>query len=215
MKSLIFCFAAFLSLISCKNDTPSTENAASPVDTLKTDSPANTNAAPDNSSKAEGKVVSLQGGKLKLDNNTEIALPGSKDKTTVIFFARHAESIPGKTSLSTEGQARSGALAMLFGNTGLARAFASDNASLQTALPPSRANGIELEIYKPDDATFLTKVLKDNQSKKLLIVGTPETLTGFLAKLGGLVPFAETEYDNLYVAFIKDAGAAEIRHFKY
>ncbi len=216
MKSQIVSFlliTLIISLSSCKNEPEvrrqATETAVTQV--------AEENA---NRSVAIGKISSIENDKIKLDNGKEFDLPSTDDKETcVIFFVQTAESVAGKTALSEVGLAMAGYLAQVLGQVGIAQIYCEKNSgAMQTALQVSRANESELNYFQEELASAMLGVIVGNfKGKRVLVTGSPTALTSMLNEVSGESRYsvASNEFDNMYIATVKEVGNAEILHVKY
>lgn len=167
-----------------------------------------------------GKLAIATKEKLTLDNNKEIMLPEIGDTSVVtMFILRHAENVEGKTSLSTEGLNRAGYLASLMERVDLAQVYVEGNGAMQTGMFSAQANKAEVNLFKGEQAeAFLNMVVGNFKGKRVLIIGTPQSVPALLNTLSGEIvegKMPEGEYDHFYVVKAKAMGNAEIEHLKY
>lgn len=169
-------------------------------------------------SAAEGKVVSLDSTRIVLHNNRVITLPGSPD-TAVIFLARYAETLEGKTALSEPGMARAGWLATQLQGANLLQVFCSkDNSSLQTANFVARSAEVEFNYLNTPDSYEIAAVLVNNyRGKRVAMVATPAIISGVLQQLTGRpkLKTPDSEFDNLYLIFASKTGEAVLHHLQF
>lgn len=199
-----------ISILSCQSEpaeqAPTEETTAKPAKKTGTT--------------AVGKMVSIEGSTLTLDNTETIELANAENADVVsIFLLRHAETMQGKTSLSGPGRARTGLLASLFSGKGLTQVYVDGNASMQTGL--AAAKGSEdcgFDIVKFDGTDMFVKTILTNfKGKKVLVTFTAENLQVVLNQLAGEEKYSipTNEYDNLFVVTARGYGDADITHVKY
>lgn len=214
-KRIIFLsiISLIINFLACKNEPEVREQATVAAVTQVAEENANR-------SRAEGKVVTMTHDKVSLDNGKAFDLTSTNDKeTTVIFFVRNTETMEGKTTLSEIGRARAGYLAQVLGQVGFAQAYSDkSNSAMQTALMTSRANNCELNFFQPEmTSAMLSTIVHSFRGKRVLVAATLETLPGMLGELSGTNRYKipADEYDNLFIATVKEMGKAEIKHIKY
>ncbi|MCB0521044.1 MAG: hypothetical protein H6577_20135 [Lewinellaceae bacterium] len=209
----LFLLVFAIGYMSCGNDTnareAATETANKEVAELK---------APPH--EAEGHVAFRSGNNLTLTNGEVMKLPPGSDTSVVtIFVVRHAEKDSVKSGISLIGQARAARLAELFQSAAIEQIYVDSNPSMQTGLMTSKSNSCDLGTFKPEVLENTLKILTHSyKGKKAMIVGTKETAARAVNMLAGKIytsKIADDEYDNIYVAIVKNLGDAEIHHFKF
>lgn len=169
---------------------------------------------------AEGHIAFRSGNNLNLTNGEVMKLPPGSDTSVVtIFIVRHAEKDSVKSGISLFGQARAARIAELFEGAGIEQIYVDGNPSMQTGLMTSKSNACDLGTFKPEVLGNILKILTHSyKGKKAMIVGTRQTAAQAVNMLAGKIytsKIPDNEYDNLYVAIVKNLGDAQIRHFKF
>ncbi len=214
-KRIVISFTTILivSLLACKNEPQvrdqATENAV-------------VQAAEDYATRsiAEGKAVTISQDSIKLDNGKVFTLvPAGDPETSVIFLVRNAEPMEGKTALSDVGRARAGYLAQVLGKVGFSQAYTDkSNTSLQTGMMTAQANSCDVGFFQPEMASTMMSTLVHNfKGKRVFVVATLESLPGMLAEISGDTRYKvpADEFDNIFIATVKELGKGEILHIKY
>lgn len=216
-KGKIFSFLMLLVTIlsACKNDQQAPVAAAEQSAAPATPAPAAINV----SKESEGHVSYVAKDKITLRDGKEITLPSETDKSTsTLYFATPATTIPGKTSLSPEGQGHAARLASSLSQAGIVQAYVSGNAAMQMALGTVKDNKSELNIFKAEEAeTILKTALANFGGKKVMIVADAPLLADMIGKLTGkAVPaVSATQNSDLFVAIAKAMGSAELHIVAY
>lgn len=140
-----------------------------------------------------------------------------KPEVTTLFLVRHAEKANDGTydpPLTPEGTARAKELAYLLGHVALDAVYATPfQRTLLTVEPVAEAKGLNVEYYKPDDDTFLPKVLEAHAGGTVLICGHSNTIPRLANQLVGSETFDQLEdatYDNLFIVTVL-GGLGEAR----
>jgi 2,3-bisphosphoglycerate-dependent phosphoglycerate mutase len=125
-----------------------------------------------------------------------------------VWLVRHAEKMttdptdrdPG---LTTEGSARASDLAQVLKGKNINAIYTTNfKRTLGTAVPLMAAIKIEPQLYDAKDpAGLVSKIMKEDKGKNVLIVGHSNTLIPLIKALGCDVPWDElkdTDYDMLF-----------------
>ncbi len=144
-------------------------------------------------------IVLLTSCASKRDTNTQIPLQ--------VFLVRHAEKIDNSKdpNLSSEGLERALTLAGALRNANIEYVHSSDFIRTRdTAAPIADAQGLEVELYDPDNLPVLVEKLRRTGGLHL-VVGHSNSTPSLVKLLGG-DPGAEIneegEFDRLYIVTV-------------
>lgn len=141
---------------------------------------------------------------------------------TTYYVVRHAEkddtAMTSDVPLSEAGHQRAEALKEVLKNEDIKFIYSTNYVRTRTTVQPlANAINVPVEIYNPNDTSFITKV-KNYGKGNILIVGHSNTVDDLVNKLMGTKQIAgdlkDTEYGDLFV--IKRKGAKyffERKHF--
>jgi hypothetical protein len=208
------CSILLTSFFACGNDASVRESA---TETAHKEV-AELNAPPH---QAEGKIAFRSGNNLTLVNGDVLKMPPGSDTSVVtIILVRHAERDSTKNAtLSMNGQARGARLAELFEGAAIEQIYVDGNPAMQTGLMTQKANLCDLGTFQPKVMDNILKVLVHSfKGKKTMLVGSKETITQALNTLAGKIytsKIPDDQYDNIFIAFVKKMGDAEIHHYTY
>jgi broad specificity phosphatase PhoE len=154
-----------------------------------------------------------------------LSISTNAQKPTIIYVVRHAEKvttdITNKDPLLTEkGQKRALDLAKKLKKQKLSAIYCTDYQRIKlTAQPISEKQNIIIQIYNPKNLkAFAEKLLQENKSKKVLIVGHSNTVLETIEALGGKRPIAsisDNEYDYFFSIKISVDGLVEVESGRY
>ncbi len=146
-------------------------------------------------------------------------------KPTIIYLVRHAEKVTtdpnDKDPLLTEkGQKRALDLAKKLKRQKISAIYCTDYQRIKlTVQPIVDKQNIAITIYEPKNLKgFAEKVLQDNKSKKVLIIGHSNTVLETIEALGGKRPVAsisDNEYDYFFTVKISEEGLVEVESMRY
>ena len=154
-----------------------------------------------------------------------LCLPIKAQKPTIIYLVRHAEKVTtdptNKDPLLTEkGQKRALDLAKKLKKQRLSSIYCTDYQRIKlTAQPIADKQNILIKVYDPKNLKlFIEKVLQDNKSKKILIIGHSNTVLETIEALGGKRPvstISDNEYDYFFTVKISAEGLIEVESERY
>ena len=140
---------------------------------------------------------------------------------TTVFLVRHAEkqAEPKDPELTAEGLARARQLASVLRSANLSACFASEFKRTQATAAPT-AQTFELAVIerKAGQEQALAKEIKqDFAGKRVLFVGHSNTVPQMMKHLGAknLPELDESDYDNLFVLQIDEAGETTVLHLHF
>ncbi len=133
-----------------------------------------------------------------------VQLSFAQQKTTTIYFIRHAEKVDSSKNpdLSTSGLKRAAHWNEIFSETPFDAIYSTDfTRTKQTATPTSINQKIDITIYDAKNIDF-QKFKTDNLGKTVLVVGHSNSIPEFVNKLinQNVYPTVEeTTFGNLYI----------------
>lgn len=149
-----------------------------------------------------------------------VAAPGSA--SVVVYVVRHAEKAdtPGERDpeLSDAGRRRAQALARTLSSVKLTAIYATQfKRTQQTVAPVAATKELEAQQYPAGKEASLAERLRAEKSGRTLVSGHSNTVPAILKALGvdESVTLSESDYDDLFVVFIDDEGAATLQHLHY
>lgn len=134
----------------------------------------------------------------------------SQNKTTTLYFIRHAEKVDNSKNpdLSTVGLERAKHWNAVLSGVVFDAIYSTDfTRTIQTATPTANAQNITITKYDPKTIDF-DKFKTDNLGKTILIVGHSNSTPEFVNKLlnQNMYPMIEdTTFGNLYILTINGA----------
>lgn len=141
--------------------------------------------------------------------------------STKIYMVRHAEKDTEPVNnphLTSAGLKRAEALRELLKEKNITHIFSTNtNRTTETALPLSKAIGIEIKYYGTDTLDrFLQHItsLKSNS----LVIGHSNTLLPMLDKMNlqhNLKTIGDLDYDNLFIITVKNGKALKVKETTY
>jgi len=147
--------------------------------------------------------------------------------TTTIIFVRHAEkaALPeDDPALSPAGIRRVAELTRQLVDAdvvaGVDAIYSTPfRRTRETVTPLSKALGLPINSYDPDDnEAVLEAILKNHKGKIILVVAHSNTVPTLIADLGAskkVPPIAEGEYDNIYIISIPWFGKTKTIRLRY
>jgi phosphohistidine phosphatase SixA len=146
-------------------------------------------------------------------------------KPTIIYLVRHAEKVTTDPSnkdplLTEKGQKRALDLAKKLKKQKLSAIYCTDYQRIKlTAQPIAEKQNIIISKYDPKNLkAFAEKVLEDNKSKKVLIIGHSNTVLETIEAFGGKRPvssISDNEYDYFFTVKISSEGKVEVKSKHY
>lgn len=136
-----------------------------------------------------------------------VQLSFAQDKSTTIYFIRHAEKVDSSTNpnLSTVGLERAAHWGEIFSEIPFDGIYSTDfTRTKETATPTATNKKINITLYDAKNIDF-QKFKIDNLGKKVLVVGHSNTIPDFVNKLinQNLYPnIKDTTFGNLYIVTI-------------
>jgi 2,3-bisphosphoglycerate-dependent phosphoglycerate mutase len=106
----------------------------------------------------------------------------------------------------------------VFKNTDIAAIYSSDyKRTKNTAAPLAQAKNLEIKIYEPMKEDEIKRVIAENKGKTVLIVGHSNTTPWTANFLTGnkLKDFADTDYGNILIVNVWDAGKTSMTWLNY
>ena len=162
-------------------------------------------------------LSSISSKRIAFENGSSARLvDGARDGATVVVLVRHAEKASGGNDpqLTEKGSQRAVKLAEVLDPLEIEKVYSSNyQRTLETAEPLLKKRNLEVEIYNPRELKVLwSKILKEDQGKKVLVVGhsnsTPSLANQFTGK-ESFPQFDESDYDN--VILIEFTKANKVR----
>lgn len=133
----------------------------------------------------------------------------SQNKTTTIYFIRHAEKADASKNpdLSAEGKLRAQHWSEVFANVKFDAIYSTDyKRTQQTAQPTAEAQKITVATYNPKEIT-LEKIKAAHSGQTLLFVGHSNSTPELVNKLIGQNTYPmmdESVFGNLYIVTLND-----------
>lgn len=144
-----------------------------------------------------------------------VASPAFAD--TTVYVVRHAEKmqIEGEKDpdLTKEGRARAEALADALRDVPITAIYTTQyKRNRQTVAPAEKRFEKKAVVVDAHDTEGLAKRIRASKDAAVLVAGHSNTVPEILTKLGvkHSITLDETDYDNLFVVRIDDAGAAHL-----
>ncbi len=215
-------------IFACQDGSKSTKAATKATDKTEVTTatpaakPQQTTAKASNIVMDEHAVKTIANNKVTFVDGTSYDIPAAAGSTS-FFLLRHAEKEkegenPGLTAAGTKRAER---LADIFKSENLDRVYTTFfQRTIKTIEPVTNMMGIFYNAYQPNDMkTFSETILKNDQGKKVLIVGHSNT-TMTLINLLSFQPnkyqtIPETEFDHLYLVQISAKGERTVVKMKY
>ena len=128
----------------------------------------------------------------------------AQNKTTTIYFIRHAEKVDRSNNpdLSTFGLERAAHWSEIFSDIPFDAIYSTDfTRTKQTAAPTATNKKIDITIYDAKNIDF-QKFKTDNLGKTVLVVGHSNTIPDFVNKLINQDVYSNIEdktFGNLYI----------------
>ena len=152
------------------------------------------------------------------------ATPSSRvaETSTTIILARHGEKAPEPANdpvLSPSGEARAMALVDAVRGAGISAIYSTGYARTQrTARPASEQLKVPVTTFDaaPSDPNYgkiyAAELLAKQRGKVVLVVGHSNTIPLILRGLGitDAPAMPDSEYDNLYIVTVPEAGPARV-----
>jgi broad specificity phosphatase PhoE len=148
--------------------------------------------------------------------------------TTTIVVLRHAEKQVGAISdapLSPQGEVRASRLAQMFGDSeqfGRVKKIyvTGTRRTQQTAGGLAQRLGLTPAVIdsKTDSHELARRILRENRGGRALVVGHSNTvpeIVAALARLDGVPPMGDEEFDTLYVVTVPTIGKVSVLRLKY
>ena len=133
-----------------------------------------------------------------------VQLSFAQDKTTTIYFIRHAEKVDSSKNpdLSTFGLERAAHWSEIFSVIPFDAVYSTDfTRTKQTAAPTAANKKLTITIYDPKNID-LQKFKTDNLGKTILVVGHSNSIPNFVNKLINQDVYQTIEdatFGNLYI----------------
>jgi len=169
-------------------------------------------------------VAKISNGKVFYSNGKKGTFLGKGVKNaTVIYLVRHAEKAKegGRDPLLTkEGTARALRLKAILEDADIDKVYATAYQRTQlTAAPTANAYSKTVQDYDPRDLKGFAKTLRTAaKGNSLLVVGHSNTTPTLVNELIGTQEFPmieESEYGDLFVVTISEAGSGKAVRLKY
>lgn len=145
-----------------------------------------------------------------------------KDSITKVFIIRHAEKADDGSkdpSLSAAGKSRAAALAKTLSKTRIHGIYSTPyKRTRETVGVLSTQTGVSVENYDPMDLEAIRLLVHNQKGKTLVFAGHSNTVPLILNKLTQSISYKslpETEYDNIWVLFLKDTELVDLVHLTY
>jgi phosphohistidine phosphatase SixA len=148
--------------------------------------------------------------------------------TTTVVIIRHAEKQVGAISdapLAPAGEIRATRLAQMFGDATdfgrVQKIYVTDTRrTQQTAAGIAQRLGLTPDIVtaKTSSRELARRVLEENHGGRALVVGHSNTVPEIVAALShrdDVPPFADDEFDTLYVVTVPTIGRVSVLRLKY
>jgi len=159
---------------------------------------------------------------IELQDGRKLPLPfAGQENARWIFLVRHAEKAYGSDPpLNAQGVARAALLSQIFREVPLSAVYSTNYIrTLQTAGPPAREKGLEIQQYEPDRlTTFSLRLKRKHQGEAVLVVGHSDTTPGLANRLVSkemLGQIDERDYGNLYLVAISENGDKEVLELRF
>lgn len=138
-------------------------------------------------------------------------LAAAQQSARTIFVVRHAEKSSGAPDgpLSPAGHQRAACLAQVLKDSSIRRIFVSDiKATQQTAVPLANALKITPTVVPSHNTSTLVRDLLYSGIGNALVIGDRDTVPVLIPRLqaGVTKPFAENEYERMYVITIMEGS---------
>jgi 2,3-bisphosphoglycerate-dependent phosphoglycerate mutase len=133
-----------------------------------------------------------------------VQLSFAQNKTTTIYFIRHAEKVDSSKNpdLSTLGLERAAHWNEIFSETSFDAIYSTDFTRTKQTVAPTAANKkIDITIYDPKNID-VQKFKTDNLGKTVLVVGHSNSIPDFVNKLINQDVYSTMEdisFGNLYI----------------
>ncbi len=145
-----------------------------------------------------------------------------KDSLTKVFILRHAEkAVDGSKdpSLSDIGKNRAAALAKALSKTRVDHIYSTPyKRTRETVGVLSVQSGVSIENYNPVDMDQIRLLLSNGKGKTLVFVGHSNTvpmLLNTVTKTSQYKDLPETEFDNMWILFLKGNELVDLVHLTY
>lgn len=139
----------------------------------------------------------------------------SPEVPTTVVLVRHAEKGAEPATdphLSPAGLVRASMLGSMLAHARVASVYATPFArSQETAAAIASATGAAPKTYDPSDfRACAARILRDEKSRVVVVVGHTNTIPQLIAALGGpaVDPIAETDFDTVFVLTIPGKGGS-------
>lgn len=149
-------------------------------------------------------------------------LAAQKDSVTKVFIIRHAEKAQEASqdpSLSAIGKSRAASLARLLDATPIHLIYSTPyKRTRETVGELSNKKGVSVENYDPMDVETVKLLVRNNKGKNLVFVGHSNTVPVILNALTQTTKYKnlpESEFDNLWILFLKGDELVDQLHLKY
>ena len=144
-------------------------------------------------------------------------------KETTIYLVRHAEKAIDKTAddpeLTPVGRERAAKLVQVLRSIPMDVCVASQfKRTQQTIEGVAASNHLELIVHPAgQEARLLDRLRSEWQGKQILIAAHSNTIPDLCKGLGVSLSteIGESDYDNLFVIIVDDAGRARMLHLHY
>ncbi len=145
-----------------------------------------------------------------------------KDSITKVFIIRHAEKADDGSKdppLSEAGKSRAAALAKTLSKTKVHGIYSTPyKRTRETVGVLSAQTGVSVENYDPMDVEAIRLLLHNQKGKTLVFAGHTNTVPLILNKLTQSTSYKnlpETDYDNIWVLFLKDTELVDLVQLTY
>ena len=150
-----------------------------------------------------------------------VASRAGEDKATTVIVVRHAEkqtdsSDPG---LSPAGEVRAHRLRDFVAEAGVTAVYATQfKRTQETVQPLAEALSLDVQVVDARETGLLvSKILSDHSEGIVVVVGHSNTVPAIVAALGAAEPaeIPETDYDNLFVVTVGNAGKTSVLRLQF